>query len=86
MFSDLHVPLENKGIQLGSSYKQAPPSKGKNTNMVLAPSPEKKCEPTDIFRDVDIPRRYRITKIASRKNASTFLIFTSFFNSTKWLC
>ena len=54
MFSGCTVLLDSKEAELGSSGKEASPSAGKNTGIVLVACRALKCVPTAISGGVDI--------------------------------
>ena len=54
MFSGCTVLPDSKETQLGSSGKEASPSTGKNTGIVLVACRALKCVPTAISGGVDI--------------------------------
>ena len=54
MFSGCTVPPDSKETKLGSSNKEASPSAGKNTGVVLLSCHAWKCVPTAIFGGVNI--------------------------------
>ena len=54
MFSGCAVPPDSKETKLGSRDREASPSAGKNTGIVLVPCRAWKCVPSAISGGVDI--------------------------------
>ena len=56
VFSGCNVPPDSKETKLGNSNREASPSAGKNTRIVLVPCCAWKCVPTAISSGVDISK------------------------------
>ena len=54
MFTGCTVLSDSKETELGSSSREASPSAGKNTGILLVPSHACKCVPTAISSGLDI--------------------------------
>ena len=69
MFSGCTVPPDSKEIELGSSDKEAYPSAGKNSGVVLVPCSHMKCVPTAISGAVvvsEVPGCHLLRQISSQ--------------------